>query len=192
MHTHPASFEYLMVAYPDKSLMEKMLAERAYFSDKYKIRLRPALKPYVPITNFTASEGIEPTLVRWLQKICGLEQGFHLTLNNYSGFPSHTIYYRIQDMDPLLRLTSQLGAMNDFIEPATGIYRNRPHVALAGNLPASIYEQALSDYSRKLFHENFQVKELVLLRRKDSYDTFRTVQVFGLLPANNDLFNKVA
>jgi hypothetical protein len=192
MHTQPADYEYLMVAYPDKSLMEKILAERALFSETYKIRLRPQLKPYVPVTHFHASEGIEPTLVRWLQKICGLEQGFNLTLNNYSGFPAHTIYYRIQDTDPLLRLLGQLGAMNDFIEPSTGIYRNRPHVALAGNLPASIYEVALSDYSRRLFHESFQVKELVLLRRKDSYDTLRTVQVFGLLPANNDLFNKVA
>ncbi|RYG31553.1 MAG: 2'-5' RNA ligase family protein [Chitinophagaceae bacterium] len=187
-----SSSEYLLVAYPDKTVMDKILAERFHFTETYKVRLRPQLRPHVPVTHFFASEGMEPTLVRWLQKICRMEQGFNLTLNNYSGFPSHTIYIRLQHLDPLQHFLTQLTAMTDFVEPAHGIYRNRPHISLAGNLPASVYELALSDYSRRIFHESFQVKELVLLGRKDSFESFKTVQVFGLLPANNDLFNKVA
>jgi len=192
MQNQPDTNEYLLVAYPDKNVMEKINGERSLFNAAYKFKPRHALKPQILITSFFASEGMEPTMVRWLQKICSLEQGFTLTINNYSGFPNHTIFLRIPDAIPVRDFVKQLSVMKDFIQPASSGFFRRPHIAIASQLPEDIYEKALSDYSRKLFHESFQVKELVLLKRKDSFDNLRTVQVYGLLPAGNDLFNKVA
>ena len=184
--------EYLLVAYPDRSVLEKILAERALFNETYKLRPGASLKPHIVVTNFFASEGMEITLIRWLQRICSLEQGFKLTLNNYSGYPTHTIFLRVQDAGPVQHFVSQLNTMKDFVQAGPGGFFKRPHVPLASKLSTGVYEQALSEYSRKIFHESFDVQELVLLKRKDSYESLRTVQVFGLLPANNDLFNKVA
>ena len=184
--------EYLLVAYPDKNVLEKILAERALFYETYKLRPKALIKPHIVITNFFASEGMESTLIRWLQRICSLEQGFKLTLNNYSGYPTHTIFLRVQDADPVQHFIAQLSTMKDFVQAGPAGFFRRPHVPIASNLPTGIYEQALTEYSRKMFHESFAVQELALLKRTDSYQSLRTVQVFGLLPANNDLFNKVA
>jgi hypothetical protein len=189
---HQDTNVYLLVAYPDKSVLEKILAERNAFCDSYSFKPKPSLKPHVLLTSFYASEGMESTLIRWLQRICGNEQGFTITLNNYSGFPDHTILLRVPDAEHLQNFAGQLNAMKDFIQPGVAGFFRRPHIAIATDLPHAIYEQALSDYSRKLFHETFQVKELVLLKSSDAVNQFCTVQVFGLLPAGNDLFNKVA
>ena len=192
MQNQPGTNEYLLVAYPDKNVTDKINEERSVFNAAYKFKPRHSLKPQILITSFFASEGMESTVVRWLQKICSLEQGFKLTVNNYSGFPTDTIFLRIQDATPLQDFVKQLSAMKDFIQPASSGFFRRPYIPIAAQLPENIYEKALSDYSRKLFHESFQVKELILLKRKDSFDSLRTVQVYGLLPAGNDLFNKVA
>jgi hypothetical protein len=184
--------EYLLVSYPDKPVLDKIAAERALFNETYKLRPKASVKPHIVVSNFFASEGIESTLVRWLQRICSLEQGFKLTLNNYSGYPTHTIFLRVPDAGPIQHLVGQLHSMKDFVQSGPAGFFRRPHVPVGSKLTTGIYEQALSDYSRKIFHETFHVDELVLLKRKDLYDSLRTVQVFGLLPANNDLFNKVA
>jgi 2'-5' RNA ligase superfamily protein len=192
MQSRHETNEYILVAYPEKTVMEKIAAERGIFNDTYKVKPRATLKPHLVISNFFASEGMESTLIRWLQRICSMEQGFSVTLNNYSGYPTHTIFLRILDSAPIQNFVTQLNVMKDFIQPgATGLFR-RPHIPIASKLPTGIYEQALSDYSRKLFHECFQINELVLLKRKDIFDSIKTVQVLGLLPAGNDLFNKVA
>ncbi|RYF92751.1 MAG: 2'-5' RNA ligase family protein [Chitinophagaceae bacterium] len=184
--------EYLLIAYPDRAVTEKLLIERSFFRETYGVRPKQELAPHIVISSFFASEGMETTLVRWLQKICSLGQGFNIMLNNYSGYPDGTIFLRIPDPAPIQHFVGQLSAMQDFITPGTrGLYR-RPHIAIASNLDKALYERALSDYSRKVFNESFQVKEIVLLKRNDPFTAVRTVQVFGLLPAGNDLFNKVA
>lgn len=184
--------EYSLVIYPGKDVMDMVLAERALFNETYNFRPRHFIKPQIVVTNFFASEGMEITLVRWLQRICSLEHGFTITLNNYSGYPTHTIFLRVFDATPVQQFVTQLNVMKDFIKTGpAGLFR-RPHLPIVSKLSTGIYEQALSDYSHKLFHESFAVEELVLLKRKDPFDTFKTVQVFGLLPMGNDLFNKVA
>ncbi len=51
---------------------------------------------------------MEDTLIRWIQRICNRYSSFDLTLNNYSGFPPHTIYLRVQDPEPFRELMRQL------------------------------------------------------------------------------------
>ena len=65
---------------------------------------------------------------------------------------------------------------------------SNPHLNIAGTLPQEIYFKALTRYAHKSFHESFVVSELLLLRRKDQYDTCKTINVFGLQPGNNDEF----
>jgi hypothetical protein len=57
------------------------------------------------------------------------------------------------------------------------IVRNRPHITLA---VFHVGEDAMPDYSRRTFHGIFRVGELVLLRRRHSFDPCKTVNVFGL------------
>jgi hypothetical protein len=185
------SNEYLLVAYPDKTVREKVLQEINDFNNAYGLKPSHS-NPYIIISNFFAREGMEDTLIRWLQRICSQAQGFELSLNNYSGFPAHSIYLRVQDSSPVKQFVKQLVVMNDFVQPATSGISKRPHIMIGSKLNTETYERALIDYSHKHFHETFHVKELVLLKRKDVFEMLRTVQIFGLLPTGNDLFNKVA
>ena len=185
--------EYRLVAYPAGEAFTRIMEEKKDFSDQYG----PFEKanPYINIAGFSVQEGMEDTIVRWLQRIFSREHSFMVSLNNYSGIPPHTIYLRVQDITPFRHLIKQLEVLDDFIRssscPPLNLIR-KPYLSIAGKLPGDIYEKAISDYSRKTFHESFLVHELILLTRKDPFDSFKTVQVFGLLPHGNDLFNKVA
>jgi 2'-5' RNA ligase len=81
--------EYLLVVYPGGELEEKLLGEQKQFSDDYAVSVRN--KPHITIAAFQAGEVMEETLIRWIQRICANQHSFDLTLNNYSGFPPHTL-----------------------------------------------------------------------------------------------------
>lgn len=185
------SFEYNLVIYPPAELSEQIVEARSRFNELYGHYDRLG-KPQLLLTAFYANEAMEATLVRWLQKIFREEKGFHCALNNYGAYPQGGIYLRVMPGVEIPRLVNSLSGMGSFIEPAAPGPIAKPHVLIARDLSKEVYDRSVDEYSRKHFHERFTVQELVLLRRRDQYEAFRTVQVFGLLPANNDLFNKVA
>ncbi len=81
--------EYLLVIYPGGEMEEKLLGEQKQFSDDYAVSVRN--KPHITVASFVAGEVMEETLIRWIQRICTAYRSFDLTLNNYSGFPPHTL-----------------------------------------------------------------------------------------------------
>jgi 2'-5' RNA ligase len=96
-----------------------------------------------------------------------------------------TIYLRVQDPQPLRELMQQLRAIDEFIRssgwPPVNL-TGRPYLSIAGGLTEKVYNKAMPDYSRKTFHGIFRVDELVLLKRRHSFDPCKTVNVFRLLP----------
>jgi 2'-5' RNA ligase len=178
--------EYLLVIYPYGELHDKLLEEQQQFLFDYGLSMKARNRPHITVAAFQASEQMEETLIRWIQRICRRHESFPITLNNYSGFPPHTIYLRVQDPQPFRELMQQLRAIDDFIRssgcPPVNLI-SRPYLSIAGGLTEQVYNKAMADYSRKSFHESFQVEELVLLKREHSFDACRTVNVFRLLPA---------
>ena len=187
--------EYLLVVYPDSDMLDRLLEEQQQFSADYgsEQRLDPGQrsannflgrnKPHITLATFHAGDEAEDTLIRWIQRICHERRSFEIALNNYSGIPPHTIYLRVQDPEPLRELMSQFGAINEYIQssgwPPVQL-NGRPYLSIAGGLTEQAYSKAMPDYSRKTFHGFFAVNELVLLKRKHSFDPCKTVNVFGL------------
>ncbi|MEP7279344.1 MAG: 2'-5' RNA ligase family protein [Bacteroidota bacterium] len=189
------SYEYLLAGYPNLAVYNKIMAETQHFYNDYRQRVTIKTKPHIAVAGFLASEAMESTIVRWIQRICGTQQSFEVTLNNYSGFPPHTIYLRVLDPLPFQQLAKQLKTVDDFIRasacpPAKLI--TRPHLSLARSLPESVYNKAMADYAQKTFHESFMMNEFLLLRRQHAFETCKTIQVFRLRPADNKLFSDVA
>jgi 2'-5' RNA ligase superfamily len=175
--------EYLLVVRPDAAVHEKIMAEKQKFCKDYKMEMQVAIKPHITVTNFLAREEMEETLIRWIQRICSRQKGFRVTLNNYSGFPPHTIYLRIQDPEPFQLLARQLKVIDDFIStPASCI--NKLHLGFAGKMPEQVYEKAMFDYSQKIFHEFFSANEMILLKKDHQSNTCKTLNVFRFLPVN--------
>jgi 2'-5' RNA ligase len=177
--------EYLLVIYPYGDLHDRLLDEQQQFSSDYGLQMTVRNKPHITVAAFQASEVMEETLIRWIQRICNRHRSFDITLNNYSGFPPHTIYLRVQDPKPFRDLMQQLRAIDDFIRssgcPPVNLF-NRPYLSIAGGLTEQLYNKAMPDYSRKTFHESFEVAEMVLLKREHTFDPCKTVNVFRLLP----------
>ena len=187
--------EYLLVVYPRGDLQDRLMEEQQRFSADYGLDHRldqgqriandifGRNRPHITLAAFQAGEEAEDTLIRWIQRICQQHRSFEVALNNYSGIPPHTICLRVQDPAPLRELMKQLGAIDEYIQSSgwppvrlTG----RPYLSIAGGLTEQVYNKAMPDYSRKTFHDIFQVGELVLLKRKHSFDPCKTVNVFGL------------
>jgi 2'-5' RNA ligase len=175
--------EYLLVIYPYGELNDKLLEEQQQFLNDYGLAMKARNRPHITVAAFQAGEQMEETLIRWIQRICHRHERFSITLNNYSGFPPHTIYLRVQDPQPFRQLMQQLRAIDDFIRssgcPPVNLI-SRPYLSIAGGLTEQVYNKAMADYSQKTFHESFQVEELVLLKREHSFDACRTVNVFRL------------
>ena len=179
--------EYLLVIYPYGELFERLMEEQQQFLSDYGLIMKGRNRPHITVAAFQAGEQMEDTLIRWIHRICRRNERFEITLNNYSGFPPHTIYLRVQDPHPFRQLMQQLRAIDDFIRssgcPPVNLI-SRPYLSIAGGLTEQIYNKAMADYSQRSFHESFQVEELVLLKREHSFDACRTVNVFGL-PVND-------
>jgi 2'-5' RNA ligase len=192
--------EYLLVIYPYGELQDRLLGEQQQFSLDYGLQTAASMsgkptgpipvgnKPHITVAAFQAGEPMEDTLIRWIQRICNRHKSFDITLNNYSGFPPHTIYLRVQDPQPFRELMQQLRAIDDFIRssgcPPVNLI-NRPYLSIAGGLTEQVYNRAMPEYSRKDFHDSFHVKEMVLLKREHSFDACKTVNIFRLLPDTN-------
>jgi hypothetical protein len=178
-------WEYLLVAHPDQKVSAEIVKEKEMFYDSYQQEVAIKTKPHISIAQFLAKEMMEETLIRWTQRICDLQRSFGVTLNNFSGFPPHTIYLRIQDPQPFRQLANQFKMIDSFIQsndcpPACLV--QAPHVAIAARLPETIYNEAIKQYAQKCFHASFQVDTLLLLKRRSEYDTYQLVNTFTLPP----------
>lgn len=188
-------WEYLLVARPDAHVCSKLAAEKEDFYNSYQHKAAVSCKPHIALGAFLATEDMEDTIIKWMQRICSMNKGFSITLNNYSGIPDHTIFLRVQNPEPFRELSLQLKVIDYYIGanncPPLKLV-SRPHLSIAARLPTHIYSKAMSDYSRKMFHESFMVTELLLLKRLNQFDECRHVNVFGLYPPDTNSYHQVA
>ena len=178
------TFEYLLVALPNKNICNKLIAEQDYFNLTYQPQaIRP--QPHIVIARFFAKEAMEETLLKWMHRICSMQQGFTTTLNNYSGFPPHTVFVRVQNPLPFELLAKELRVIDQYLQgngfPSMQLV-NRLHLGIARELDERLYDKAMLEYSGRTFYDTFTVNELLLQKRAHRYDAPKTVNVFGLQP----------
>ncbi|HYF32020.1 MAG TPA: 2'-5' RNA ligase family protein [Chitinophagaceae bacterium] len=192
---HEGLWEYLLIIRPDAEVCNKLALEKQDFYNRYQHKSAIQLKPHITVGAFLALEGMENTIIKWMQRICSMHQSFRVTLNNYSGFPEHTIYLRVQNHAPFKELAFRLKVIDNYIKsnncPSLKLAA-RPYLSLASNLPPKLYGEAMREYSRKTFHETFIVTELLLLKRMNEYDACRHVNVFRFYPPDTNSYNQVA
>lgn len=178
-------FEYLLVVSPSAEVHKSVMEIKEYFSEKYKQTIASKTKPHITVANFLAKERMEDTLIRWMQRAVAEQEGFITQLNNYSGFPGHTIFLRVQDHDPFRELAQRLKVIASYIKeyncPKPNFISN-PHMSIARSLSKDVYEKAISEYARKDFAASFTVNELVLLRKQygNTYEKYKQLAVLHL------------
>lgn len=183
--------EYLLVVHPDQEVKEQVDVEKIYFLEEYREEIAVQTKPQITVANFLAREEMEPTLIRWIQRVCNNQPRFVTTLNNYSGFPPHTVYLRVQDHKPYRELANRLKSIEEYVQsngcPPLHLVTT-PHITIARCQQGEVYERAIKEYSRRLFHASFSVDNLLLIKRRRG-ETFQHVTLFPLAAQPNDLYN---
>jgi hypothetical protein len=176
-------WEYLLVAYPDDAVNEKITNEKRAFYQEYTGIGTFKSRSCITIANFMAKERMEETLNRWIQNICNLQSSFIVTFNNYSGFPAHTIYLRILDHQPFHQIANQLKIVDGFIQdndcPPIQLTR-LPYLTIAGSLTETVYNDAIQSYAHRTFHETCKVEKLVLVKRSTVGKECQLVNTFAL------------
>ena len=185
-------FEYLLVASPNMEVYERVMEEKQLFYDTYQEKGSIKTKPHITIANFLAKEAMEETIIRWMNRSIATQPRFSVLLNNFGGFPPHTIYIRVQHAHPFKKLATALQSVNHFITsnncPPMHLV-SKPHLTIARRLPPEVFVRAMLDYSPKTFEASFELNELILLRRQHQFDTCKQITSFHLTPAENILFN---
>lgn len=178
--------EYWLIIHPDVDVHRKIKLEKQQFVEDYGVQHVLGSNPHIVVAQFMAREGMEDTLIRWLQRIFSRQHSFPVTLNNYSGLPTHSICLRIQDHAPFVELAQQLQSIDEFIRssgcPPALLFR-KPYLNIAARLPEAVFAKAMQEYSRRSFHETFMAKELLLLKRSFFSDACKNIHVFRFLPA---------
>jgi hypothetical protein len=174
---------YRLLACPDALTTARIEEEQLFFRTQFSSPCGAQEPPAILLAHFEAKEMLEATLLRWIQRICSLQEPFTVTLNNFSGLPPHTIYLRVQDPAPFGRLAAQLRMVDSFLQsndspPARLI--SRPCLPLAAALPADLYDAAIQAYTRRSFHASFPLQTLVLQQRSHEGEPFRLVNTFTL------------
>ncbi len=184
-------WEYMLLANPDEAVHEKVMVEKKYFEDKYESEIATKTLPHITIANFLSKEILEDRIGRLLQNVCTQHYSFTAALNNFSGFPTHAIFIRVQNPQPFKRLANGLQALDNLLKvnecPPLQL-SGKPHMTIARQLDQEIYNVAIKEYAAREFNAQFSIDKLVLLRRDGRYKKWQHVNYFYLPPERN-LFN---
>ena len=180
----PEQYEYLLVVHPSEDVYAQVMQEKQHFFNTYHEKVAIKTLPHITVANFMAKELMEDTIIRYMHRILSTVRRFDITLNNFSGFPPHTIYTRVQDHKPFKQLANALSAVDMYVRsngcpPAKFIHH--PHVTISRRLKTKKKKKAMFEFSQRMFHASFTANELVLLKRQNLFDKCRQVNVFRLL-----------
>jgi hypothetical protein len=167
-----------------------MNIEERFYRDLEK-EMPSGIKPHIVLAGLLSSEEMEETLIRWIYRISSQQRSFLVTLNNFSGFLTHTIYLRILDHRPFQNLLTQLKSIEPYILSHGGHSMKCiwPHLSIASQLEPEVFHKAMRSYAEKTFCESFVADELVLIRRDHATGNDHTICVFKLRPGQTDLSN---
>ncbi|HEX6915062.1 MAG TPA: 2'-5' RNA ligase family protein [Chitinophagaceae bacterium] len=176
--------EYLLVARPQDDVMQQVIAEQQGFFRQYSQGLDQPPSPQIIVASFVAKEEMEDILLRWMQRVISAQPSFSVALNNFSGTPrSNSVHLRIQQPKPFRQLAKALSVVDELVKdnglPAASLNIS-PCLTIASRLGASVYESAIRDYAHREFHAEFELKELLLLKRTHQFDSTRQVTVFRM------------
>ncbi|MBA2746692.1 MAG: hypothetical protein H0U44_10735 [Flavisolibacter sp.] len=140
-------------------------------------------QPEIMLGAFYAKEGMEPTISRWMERICNLQGGFELRLNNFGGKPPGKIYIHVQDPFPLRQIINQMRMIDPFIQSSgcPAFWFNPAPALELFQLPSTVFSSALDILTDLDFNESFKAGVAKLYKRKG--DRFDLLDSF-ILPDN--------
>ena len=155
---------YEIVIPINEALLAKLNKDMGYLVDKYGV-LQTAVRPYLSIIQFEAFEHFEGLFSKWVQRICGMHEGFDLAINNYGITPVGDMYYRIQNPFELDKFFNSFSVVNNYLKDSglsSAQFEYQPKLMIAGHVQSI---NAMLEFSAKEIHEILSVNQLWLIRK---------------------------
>lgn len=132
---------------------------------------------------FCAGPDLEPTMLRWMQRILAGEAGFQVQLNSSGESSGSAVCLRLSESAALQELKDHLSPIDDLIRQngfGPLVFERRPGVRL--ELPVYGIRKVALHSETGLSDGHFQVRELWLYSRGSVGEEFRKCAVLPLNP----------
>ncbi|MGI8598681.1 MAG: 2'-5' RNA ligase family protein [Chitinophagaceae bacterium] len=177
----------LLVPFPHQ-LQEKINNIRKQLHHRHNLLYPFLLPPSLTILKCHAFEKIEPKLLEKIQDLVFDTPPFSVELQNFTSFPTHTIYVEINSKAPFNDMIKQLKKMKWLMnipgyEPQ---FIPEPHLIMAQALKPQKFNQMWRDCENRTLQELFLAESLLLVKRSEHQQFYSTVRRMQLntLPMN--------
>lgn len=177
--------EYRLVIPLADALQEKIHRLRTTLHERHKVKLPFELKPSLTILKCHAFEKIEPRLLERLQQVAMGCNPFKVELQDFSAYPSHTIYVDVRTRSPFHELVKDLKKakwlMN--IPQHEPHFIPEPHLIIAQRLKPMEFIRMWMECEHTPFSGRFVADAMLLLRRSPiskRYEVVRRMEFMSL------------
>lgn len=167
------------------SLEARVKQEQDYALNRFGAAAFSEVSPELVLARFEAREDIEETLLRWMQRIVGQQEAFSVIINNYGSMPGYPLYLRVQDPRPFREITNGLRAIDGLLRnnDCNGLQvYHHPRLVVTRKISKKQEMEILLEFSGRLFREELEIEELVLVKALPEHATATVVCRLMLSP----------
>ena len=137
-------------------------------------------KSHILLARWDAWDMQEERILQRLHILSMEQYPFKVHLEDFGGFPSHTIYIPVTSREPILRLVGQLRQHKRLMQSAAGnpYFISEPYLPLARGLSSGQYEQAMQFLGHKHFQGNFIASAMLLLKKRAGSSGYQILKRF--------------
>jgi 2'-5' RNA ligase len=180
--------EYRLIIPLPEAIQNKVLAVRKTLHEKYGVKPAFEIKPSLTVLRCHAFEKGEARLLEKLQHIALTTNPFKVELQDYAGYPSHTIYINVATKAPFNDLCKELKKAKWLMQvPQHDPYFiNEPHLMIAQRLKPKEFTVLWNECEHRQFTGRFMADAMLLLKRTDTNKAYQAVRrmEFMSLPLN--------
>ena|SRR5690606_35768497 len=180
-------YEYLLIIEPVAAVQKQIRAFKAYFRKSYRYPNAIVSKGHITLMRFVQYDTYEKQIIRQFQQLAASVRPFNVELQGFGSF-GHTLFVDVKSAGNIFELISlHRNELRPLINTKgfTPHFVSKPHVTIARNLTPSQTETIWPVWNRTKYHDSFQAKSMILLKRKKGTAPYSVVHKFnflGILP----------
>ena len=175
--------EYRLVIPLPEALQEKVMSVRKTLHERYKVKLPFELRPSLTVLRCHGFDKGEARLMEKLQHAALQTAPFKVELEDYAGYPSHTIYINVLTKSPFHELCKELKKYKWLMQvpQKEPFFINEPHLIVAQRLKSKEFTTLWQECEHRQFSGRFFADAMLLLKRSELNQKYQVMRRFEFL-----------
>lgn len=179
-------WEYSLVLFPEGDGGEKVRQLAAMLQHGSTKAAGKVGSPYISLGTFRGREAMEDTLIRWVQRVCRMQQRFRIEVNGPCVHPTAGWLLKVMDQGALTKLTESLAVIMDEYLHSCGkdkvSWSRSPYCSITEGQDKQAPDLRQSRINEMIFQTDFMVHSLVLMKKEYEGGESEMVNVFPFHP----------